>query len=92
MTADAPPPPEVVLYGRAGCPPCDEAREALRRLRRGTPFALAERDVDADPALARRYGDRVPVVTVGGREAAAGRVAAADLRRALEDAARGARG
>ena len=74
---------EVVLYGREGCAPCAHARDALRRLGRECAFELREQDVDADPVLAARYGDRVPVIAVDGDEVSEGRFDAAAVRRAL---------
>jgi glutaredoxin len=59
---------QVVLYGRAGCCLCDEAREALQRVRVRHDFALSELDIDADEALLRAYLERIPVVTVDGVE------------------------
>ena len=56
----------VVLYGRAGCCLCDDAREILERVRRERPFALEERDIDSDDALLRAYLERIPVVTIDG--------------------------
>ncbi len=79
---------EVVLYGRAGCHLCEQARDALRRLGREVAFELVERDVDTDPALAERYGDRVPVVTVAGRETSEGRIEVGAVRLALREAER----
>ena len=78
--------PRVVLYGREGCSPCAHARDALRRLGREFAFELHERDVDADPALAARYGDRVPVIAVDGREVSEGRIDLGAVRRALAEA------
>ena len=74
---------EVVLYGREGCAPCAHARDALRRLGREFAFELTECDVDAEPALAARYGDRVPVIAVDGDEVSEGRFDASAVRRAL---------
>ncbi len=79
---------DVVLYGREGCAPCAHARDALRRLGRDFAFELREQDVDADPALDARYGDRVPVIAVDGREVSAGRIDSAAVRRALAEAGR----
>ena len=76
-------PPEVVLYARRGCAPCDRALDALRRLRREADFALRVVDVDGDPALAARYGEAVPVVAVAGAEVSAGRFDRAAVRRAI---------
>jgi glutaredoxin len=60
---------QVVLYGREGCCLCDEAREALLRVRAMHPFAFEERDIERDDALLRAYLERIPVVTIDGVEA-----------------------
>jgi glutaredoxin len=58
----------VVLYGREGCCLCDDAREVLERVRLRRPFALHERDIDADEGLLRAYLERIPVITIDGEE------------------------
>ena len=58
----------VTLYGKAGCCLCDEAKEALDRVREERPFDLQEVDVSLDPGLNHRYGERIPVVLVEGEE------------------------
>lgn len=50
--------PRLTLYGRAYCHLCEDMARALRAL--GVEFD--EIDVDADPALEKRYGDLVPVL------------------------------
>jgi len=71
VTADA---PEIVLYSRPGCSLCEEARATLAilladRAARGLPApSLAERSIEDDEALHRRYLTAIPVVAVGGRE------------------------
>ena len=65
--------PDLVLYARAGCSLCDEARAAIEltladRRERGLPIpALVERDIEADPELHRRFLERIPVVELGTR-------------------------
>jgi glutaredoxin len=59
---------EVVLYGRDGCCLCDDARAILLRVQATHPFALTERDIDADEALLRAYLERIPVITIDGAE------------------------
>ncbi len=59
----------VVLYGRDGCCLCDDAREILLRVREAHPFALQERDIEADDRLLTAYLERIPVVTIDGVEA-----------------------
>ena len=61
--------PEVVLYTRARCHLCEEAKEQLRALRRQAAFELREIDIDSDPELQRRYNDEVPVIFIQGRKA-----------------------
>ena len=66
--------PRLVLYGRAACHLCDDAREMLgalleERAARGLPLpAVEERDIDTDEALQRRYAFTIPVVALDGRE------------------------
>jgi hypothetical protein len=74
---------EVVLYGKAGCCLCDEARVEIERARAKRPFELREVDVSLDPVLNRVYGERIPVVEVGGVEAFEYRVDAETLIEAL---------
>jgi glutaredoxin len=57
--------PRLVLYGRAGCHLCDDARAVLERV--GEPFA--EVDIETDDALLAAYLERIPVVAVDGEEA-----------------------
>jgi len=70
--ADAPL-PDLILYGRAECGLCDEARDLLRalldeRTRHGLPApTLIEVDIDADAELHRAFFATVPVVELAGR-------------------------
>jgi hypothetical protein len=63
--------PDLVVYTRASCSLCDEAREAIQltladRRQRGLPVpAFVERNIEADPELHRRYLERIPVVELG---------------------------
>jgi hypothetical protein len=58
----------VVLYSRARCHLCDEARAIIVAERGRADFPFREVLIDGDDGLEREYGFRVPVVTVGGRE------------------------
>lgn len=73
----------VVLYTIPGqCPLCDEAREVLHR----EGVAFSEVDIRSDRALLRAYREEIPVVTVDGEKAFAGRVDAPRLRALLANA------
>ena len=58
----------VALYTRPGCHLCDDARDAIERVRATTPFELVEIDIESDDALHRAYLERIPVVTLDGAE------------------------
>ncbi|MGZ4268991.1 MAG: glutaredoxin family protein [Solirubrobacteraceae bacterium] len=69
----------LVLYGRAGCHLCDDARAVLMRI--GEPFG--EVDIESDDALHRAYLERIPVVALDGKELYDFFVDELDLRRRL---------
>ena len=73
----------VTLYGRPGCHLCDEARDALERVRADTPFELVEIDIEGDDELFKRYLERIPVVCLEGEELFSYHVDEAALRRRL---------
>ena len=75
---------ELILYTRAGCHLCDEAKGSLAPVLQEFGVALKEVDVDTDPALAARYGEQVPVLMLDGRKLAKFHVDVAQVRRALE--------
>jgi glutaredoxin len=80
---------EVVVYTRAGCGLCRTAEALVEQEAAGA--SVRRVDVDADEALVRRYGVRVPVVSVDGDEVAELQVAAGTVRRAVRRAARSRR-
>ena len=49
------------LYGRPGCGLCEDMEEALYERFSGR-FRMDWRDIDRDPVLRRRYGDRIPLL------------------------------
>ena len=74
----------VVLYGKAGCHLCDEARAAVAGVRVQHPFELEEVDVSVDPELYRIYGERIPVLELDGEELFEFHVNADELARRLQ--------
>ena len=75
---------EVVLYGKAGCHLCDDARAVVADVRSRREFRLEEVDVSLDPVLNARYGERIPVVVVDGIEAFELGLSAPELERVLD--------
>jgi hypothetical protein len=65
--------PDLVLYSRPGCDLCDEARALAQSLledraaRGRRTAAIRERDITTNPEWERAFGDRIPVLELGGR-------------------------
>jgi redox-sensing transcriptional repressor len=62
------PPPEVVVFLRAGCHLCEDALADLEALSGQEPFAVRTVDIERDDRLHARYLERIPVVAVAGEE------------------------
>ncbi|MFT4299247.1 MAG: glutaredoxin family protein [Aeromicrobium sp.] len=73
----------VVVLTRAGCHLCEVAEQVVEQVVAQTGDTWAAIDVDADPALAARYTDEVPVTFVDGRQHDFWRVDPDRLRAAL---------
>lgn len=77
--------PVIVLYAKAGCHLCDDARERLEDLAADHHLTFDEVDIRRDPAIFERYRYRIPVITVDGAERLEGRIEPDDIRALLED-------
>lgn len=73
----------VELISRKGCHLCDDAAADLQRV----GVKVVVRDVDSDPELLRLYDFRVPVLLIGGRVVAEGRIDPVQVVRLLGDEA-----
>lgn len=84
--------PLLTLLSRTYCHLCEDMREALAPIARRHGATVVEVDVDADPALERAHGDRVPVLFLGapgdGQELCHYHLAAETVERALSGDAR----
>jgi hypothetical protein len=72
----------LVLYTRAGCHLCEEARAVLERYSVYLP-PIVEVDIDTDPELTGRFSTCVPVVELDGKVRFRGRVNEVLLRRLI---------
>ena len=73
----------VTLVTRPGCHLCEVAREVVARVCADLGETWEELDMDADPALAARYAEEIPVTLVDGHQHDFWRVDETRLRRAL---------
>ena len=73
----------VTLVTRPGCHLCEAAREVVARVCADLGETWEELDLDADPALAARYAEEIPVTLVDGHQHDFWRVDEVRLRRAL---------
>ena len=60
--------PQLTLYVRQGCHLCTDMTRELEYLKSEFDFRYCLRDVDDDPGLSAKYGDRVPVLVSGTEE------------------------
>lgn len=75
----------IVLYAKAGCHLCDDARSHLEDFAADYHITFDEVDIRRDPMIFERYRYRIPVITVNGAERLEGRIEADDVRTLLED-------
>ena len=77
--------PLLLLYGKGGCSPCIEAERVLAPLaaRLGLELRWVDVDLEDSPPGVR---DEVPVVALGDKILARGRVVARAVEAAIEDA------
>ncbi len=73
----------VTVMSRARCPACREMEDDVARICADAGERWAAVDVDTDPELRARYGDRVPVVLVDGVEIGFWTIPEDELRAAL---------
>ncbi len=62
---------KVVLYTKADCSLCEDAKALLDRLYGRYPHLLEEIDITQDETLFARYRFQIPVLVINGRELAA---------------------
>jgi hypothetical protein len=82
--------PDLILYSRAGCGLCEEARtivsallDARERAGLVTP-TFVERDIETDPSWQRAFFASIPVIELGDRRLELA-TSAAKVRRLLTD-------
>ena len=54
--------PQLIVYGREECHLCQDMILALQNLQAQVSFVFQVIDIDSDPELVARYGDKIPVL------------------------------
>jgi glutaredoxin len=57
----------VTVYSRHGCHLCEDAITTLEGMREELAFEIEIINIDADPELAKLYGNEVPVIHIDGQ-------------------------
>ncbi len=76
--------PRVQLVGKPGCHLCEDARRVVQRVCEQSGVAWEELDILADPELADRYWEQIPVTIVDGSVVGVWSVQEDRLRAALQ--------
>lgn len=75
----------LTLYHREGCHLCDDMLQRLTPMGTELGFVISRVDIDADPALQRRFNEKVPVLALGDDVICCHRLDERALRQALSD-------
>lgn len=75
----------LTLYHREGCHLCDDMLQRLTPMGTELGFVISRVDIDADPALQRRFNEKVPVLALGEDVICCHRLDERALRQALSD-------
>jgi hypothetical protein len=76
----------LVYYSKPDCPLCVKSWPVAASLAARHGLALRQLDILSDPALERRYGDRIPVLVLCDEELGWGRLSERALDRRLQRA------
>lgn len=77
----------LTLLTKPDCCLCDEAAEAIERVRRTVPLELEKVDISSDSQLDAEYGELIPVLLIDGAEAFRYRVDEQELELRLRSSA-----
>jgi len=74
----------LFFYTKSECPLCDHGRAVAERIAQRFSLPIVQVDIESDPALRARFGERVPVLTLNERELGWGRLSERALAHALQ--------
>lgn len=76
----------VTILSRPDCHLCHVVERMARAAQADFSIEIETVNIETDPALSTRHGERIPVVLIDGIERCAGKFTEGDLRRALKSA------
>jgi glutaredoxin len=74
----------IDIYSRPGCHLCDEAKDAIDRVRKRHEFTVRIINIEEDPSLESAYGTEIPVVFINGSKAFKHRVDERELEKKVK--------
>lgn len=77
--------PKVTIYSKSNCHLCEIAEERILNVRKRVDFVLEKIGIERDEALMQRYGERIPVVCLDGKEIFVYRVSEKILEKRLRE-------
>lgn len=79
-------PHHIVLYSKPDCHLCEMTYQLLQELRREFNLTIEEIDITRDPALFKKYFEKIPVLVIDNRTTlVAAPIRVADVRAALKE-------
>jgi hypothetical protein len=75
----------LLFHSSPDCPLCDKSWPVAQRLARRFGLALEKIDIRSEVSLVKRYGERIPVLTLDGEELGWGRLSQRALDRKLRE-------
>ncbi|MBA4537067.1 glutaredoxin family protein [Bacillus aquiflavi] len=64
----------ITFYTRVQCPLCVEAKTVLTELQKETSFTIEEINIADSDHLTEKYGLKIPVIEINGREVQYGKI------------------
>lgn len=59
---------EVKIFTKEECHLCEVAKKIIKKLQLNIPFNLVEVDITQDPCLYEKYKEKIPIISINGRE------------------------
>lgn len=75
---------KIEIYSKRGCHLCDKAKAVIEKVKDKYPITISEIDISNNPALLKKYKEKIPVVFINNRQAFVYKVHEVTLTKKLE--------